>query len=185
MAKNEKAQAAMGSDRDLIFPDHHAQDIFAKINLGPVNKHENNLEKANRCWELLKYLVSSKAHRMLDGLAFQQLRPSKMLRWSMITICHRGCKHISLAHPSLSLRNSHLILHWLHLTCIRGLGTLDVALEVGEEKGLKIPTSKCKMSQEPREFTSTAMFRDYIRVMFNYRELGLNLHTAALHYHSE
>lgn len=42
MAKNEKAQAAMASDRDLTFPDHHAQNIFAKINLGLVNKHENS-----------------------------------------------------------------------------------------------------------------------------------------------
>ncbi|KAF7519730.1 hypothetical protein PCG10_009773 [Penicillium crustosum] len=28
------------------------------------------------------------------------------------------------------------------------------------------------------------MFRDYICVMFNCRELGLNLHTVALHYHN-
>ncbi|KAJ5418787.1 uncharacterized protein N7487_002337 [Penicillium crustosum] len=55
MAENKTAQGEIASGRGCRYPDHGAQNIFSKIKLDPVNKHENRLEKFNRCWGLLKY----------------------------------------------------------------------------------------------------------------------------------
>ncbi|KAJ6150112.1 hypothetical protein N7471_001311 [Penicillium samsonianum] len=40
------------------------------------------------------------------------------------------------------------------------------------------------MNKEPCAFTTVAMFRDYIRAMYNCRELGLNLHSVMMRYTS-
>lgn len=192
MAENKTTQAEIASGTGLTFPNHKAQNIFTKINLGPVNEHENRLEKVNRCWELLKYfgwLKSTPKSGWTRVATINAIRKPPLVNDHNLPSWMQAPK--AEAKSQLSYDKSDAKYHpisitviWLQSKKFPQKGELDVALEVAEEKGLKIPTSKCKMSQEPRKFTSIAMFRNYIRVMFNCRELSLNLHTVTLHYHS-
>ncbi|CAI7581268.1 unnamed protein product [Penicillium discolor] len=181
MAENKTAQAEIASGTGLIFPDHKAQNIFTKINLGPVNEHENRLEKVNRCWELLKWfgwLKSTPKPGWTHVATINAIRKAPLVNDHNLPSWMQAPK--AEAKSQLSYDKSDAKYHPISIT----KGELDVVLEVAEEKGLKIPTSKCKMSQEPQGFTSIAMFRNYVRVMFNCRELGLKLHTVTLHHHS-